>query len=127
MVRLALTFSILFLLAACGGSDTEGGADAGSVPPVAAASGGATDPEKQICLDLVRQAEFEQALEVCLAALQNSPADAELTAALDKAKAETVKLAAAEAAARAAATAAADSAEADAASKLGDAGKDLGQ
>lgn len=140
MVRLIVTFSILFLIAACGGGDTGGNTDASSAPPVSAANSSApkvpatpepaapaTDPQKQSCLDLVGRAHFEKALPVCLAALRNSPADAELTTAVNKAKAETAKMAAAEGAAQAAAAGAMDSAEADAASKLGEAAKEVGE
>ena len=64
-------------------------------------------------LDLVRQAKYQQALPVCLAALEIDPDNQQVRDALDQARAETAKLAAAEAAGG-------DAAE-EATSKLGEA------
>jgi len=130
-MRLALTIIVLALLA-CGGSDTAqtggtdaaataetAGADAPAAPPVAAAPEGSepatpeppANPQAQSCLDLVSQANFQQAIPVCMAALRIDPDNATVQEALSTAKAES---------ATAAADAAAGSAAEEAGSRLGE-------
>jgi hypothetical protein len=75
------------------------------------------DPKVQGCLDLIRQSEYQEALPMCLAALNIDPGNQQVQDAVDKAKAETAKMAAAEAASQAAGEGAAEQAT----SKLGDA------
>jgi hypothetical protein len=115
---------------ACGGSDagdTAGTAQPEKAPPVSSAPEAAktpptpelsTDPQAQRCLDLVRQSKFQEAVPVCLAALDVDPDNAQVKQALDQARTEAAKLAAAEAAAGS-----------EAASELGEAagGMKLGQ
>jgi hypothetical protein len=122
----------LFALIACGGEDTGQTTGPGGAPlaPAAGERAGVPDapeppamphPQVQSCLDLIRQAAFERALPVCLAALSVDPDNEEVKAAVAKARSEAAKLAAAEEAAEGAAE--------DAASKLGEAagGVKLGQ
>jgi len=126
MVRLAIVISV-FALLACGGSETSQTGDAGGAPPVEAAvdetadvpavPAVTVDPKVQSCLDLIRQAEFQQALVVCLAALEIDPDNQQVQDAVATARAEAAKMAAAEAAGGAAAEGAAD----EATSKLGEA------
>ena len=128
MVRLAIVISV-FALLACGGSETSQTGDAGGAPPVEAAvdetadvpavpavPAVTVDPKVQSCLDLIRQAEFQQALVVCLAALEIDPDNQQVQDAVATARAEAAKMAAAEAAGGAAAEGAAD----EATSKLGE-------
>jgi hypothetical protein len=125
MVRLAFVISV-FALFACSGSDEGRTTDAGDAQRVDAAGMERTaapkapepaattevDPKVQSCLDLVRQAEYQQALPVCLAALKIDPDNQQVRDAVDQARAEAAKLAAAEAVGGAAE---------DATSKLGEA------
>ena len=125
MKRLAVIISV-FALVACGGTDsgqtTEagGGPDvsaAGEVSPAAPEAPGievAVDPNVQSCLDLVRQTKFQEALPVCLAALDVDPDNQQVSDAVDQARTETAKVAAAEAVGQAAAEGTAE----DAASQL---------
>ena len=105
MVRVALMIS-LFALIACGGEDTAQTTGPGETPPAAAAGERAVAPEApeppamphpqvESCLDLIRQAAFERALSVCLAALAVDPDNEEVKAAVEKARSEAAKLAAA--------------------------------
>jgi hypothetical protein len=73
------------------------------------------DPKVQGCLDLIRQSKYQEALPVCLAALKVDPDNQQVQDAVDKARAETAKLAAAEAASQAVGEGAAEQAT----SKLG--------
>lgn len=93
--------------------------------PSAPEPSAAVDPQAESCLQLVGDAKFQQAVPVCVAALQADPSNQQVEDALGRAKAETAKLADAQGAAEAAAGSASD----DAASKLGDAtgGMNLGQ
>ena len=134
MVRLIVTF-LVFAMLACGGSDTDqagAGAEpvgAGGAEPVAASGGErasvpetpepsvTVDPKVQGCLDLIRQSKYQEALPVCLAALNVDPDNQQLRDAVDTARAETAKLAAAKAASQAAGEGAAE----EATSKLGEA------
>jgi hypothetical protein len=131
MVRLAIVISV-FALLACGGSDSNQTGDAGGVPPVETAVDedvieipepampeptATVDPKVQSCLDLVSQSQFQQALPVCLAALNVDPDNQQVQDAVAKARTEAAKLAAAEAAG----SAAAEGAAGEAASKLGEA------
>ncbi len=125
MVRLIVTLFV-FAVLACGGSDTP---QTGGAAPVGSSGGErvsvpetpepsvALDPRVQGCLDLVRQAKFQDALPVCLAALKGNPGNQQLEDAVAQARAETAKLAAAQAASQAAGEGAAEGA----ASKLGEA------
>ena len=125
MVRVIVTLFV-FAVLACGESDTG---QTGAAAPVGASGGEragvpetpepsvAVDPKVQGCLDLVRQLKYQEALPVCLAALKVDPGNQQVQDAVDKARAETAKLAAAEAATRAAGEGAAEQAT----SKLGDA------
>ena len=128
MTRLIVTIFVLAVLA-CGGSDTgQTGAAGGAAPGGESASAPETpatpetpepsvtvDPKVQGCLDLIRQSEYQEALPVCLAALESDPGNSQVQAAVDKAKAETAKMAAAEAASQAVGEGAAEQAT----SKLG--------
>ena len=133
MVRLAIVISV-FALLACGGSDSNQAGDAGGVPPVETAveetvdvieipepampePTATVDPNVQSCLDLISQSQFQQALPVCLAALNVDPDNQQVQDAVAKARTEAAKLAAAEAAG----SAAAEGAAGEAASKLGEA------
>jgi hypothetical protein len=115
MVRLAVVISV-FALVACGGSDTS---QTGDAPPVDAAAEEAVvpavpepaapepaatvAPEVQSCLDLIRESEFQQALPVCVAALDIDPDNQQVKDAVAIAGTETAKLVAAEQAGGAAA------------------------
>jgi hypothetical protein len=55
-------------------------------------------PEVASCLSLVKQGEYAAAVDVCLAALRDSPGNAEVESALAKAREETTRQAAAQAA-----------------------------
>jgi len=133
MVRLAIVISV-FALLACGGSDSNQTGDAGGVPPVETAveetvdvieipepampePTATVDPKVQSCLDLISQSQFQQALPVCLAALNVDPDNQQVQDAVAQARTEAAKLAAAEAAG----SAAAEGAAGEAASKLGEA------
>ena len=133
MARLAIIISV-FALLACGGSDSSQTGDASGVPPAEAtmddtaavppvpepavpAPAATVDPKVQSCLDLIGQSQFQQALPVCLAALNVDPNNQQVQDAVSKARTETAKLAAAEAAGSAAAEGAAE----EATSKLGEA------
>ena len=124
MTRLIVTIFV-FAVLACGGSDTgETGAAGGAAPGGESASAPATpepsateDPKVQGCLNLIRQSEYQEALPMCLAALKIDPGNQQVQDAVDKAKAETAKMAAAEAASQAVGEGAAEQAT----SKLGDA------
>lgn len=107
MIRLTVSLlSIALLALACGSGDStsDGGAPAVSAKPGQAAAPPAPskepaaasaqpDPQALGCLDLVAKGRFEQAIAPCEAALKASPANAELKAALDKAKAATKAMA----------------------------------
>jgi len=130
MMRLIVTIFV-FAVLACGGSDT---AQTGDAAP-AGSSGGemaaapdtpepsvTVDPKVQGCLDLIGQSKYQEALPVCLAALKIDSGNEQVQAAVDKAQAETAKMAAAEAATQAAGEGTADQATSqleEAASKLG--------
>lgn len=119
----------LFALVACGSGDTAserttatapppsatGGSAAPSPPPVAAAQPAAEEAEmpreSERCLELIAQASFHRALQVCLEALALDPDNEKVQAAVERAKAETGKVAeAAEKAAGAATDAVEDAA-----------------
>ena len=128
MVRLIVT-SFVFAVLACGGSDTAQTGTADGAAPAAATGGERAsvpetpepsvmvDPKVQGCLDLIRQSKYQEALPVCLAALNIDPGNQQLQDAVDQARAETAKLAAAEAASQAVGEGAAE----EATSKLGEA------
>jgi hypothetical protein len=124
MLRLAIVLSV-FALLACGGSETSQTGDAGEALPVeetvdviAIPEPAVTvDPKVQSCLDLVRRVRFQQALVVCLAALEIDPDNQQVQDAVATARAETAKLAAAQAAGAATAEGAAE----EATSQLGEA------
>jgi hypothetical protein len=141
MVRLAIVMSV-FALLACGASETSETGDAGDAATAGAAveekaaapemeePAAVVNPKAQSCLDLIARAEFQQALTVCLAALKIDPDNQELQDAVNTARTETAKLAAAQEAAGAAAEGAAEGAAEEATSKLGEATggmPDLGQ
>jgi len=119
MSKVLFAISIMTLLA-CGSGDSDSGAtgSASDAPPVSAtaptggdvkAAGGeqvkAEAPEIRSCISLVASRDFEGALPVCLKAASIDAENAEVQAALAKAKAETAKEAATGAAADAAANA----------------------
>lgn len=119
MSKVLFAISLMTLLA-CGSGDSDSGAtgSASDAPPVSAtaptgsdvkAAGGeqvkAAAPEIQSCINLVASGDFEGALPVCLKAASIDAENAEVKAALAKAKAETAKEAATGAAAEAAADA----------------------
>jgi hypothetical protein len=116
MTRLAVIF-FAFAVLACGGQEagtgdteappvsTEGGAAPGETPTPTVS----VDPQVASCLDLVRRAQFQQALPVCLAALDAEPDNQEVSAALDKARSESAKVADAQQAAEGAAAGGASS------------------
>jgi hypothetical protein len=119
MKRLAVTLSMLALLA-CGGTETAQTTGSEAVPPVSAEGEAAPAPELPeptaalepapevaSCLNLIRQQRFQEALPICLAALEVDPDNLEVQAAVEQAQSETAKLAAAEAAASAPSEAAA--------------------
>jgi hypothetical protein len=131
MVKLAVMISV-FALVACGGSDTPQTGDAGGAPPVDAAAEKAPvvpampkpaapepavseAPEVKSCLDLIRQSEFQQALPVCVAALDIDPDNQQVKDAVALAGTESAKSLAAEKAAGAVAGGTAE----EATSKLG--------
>jgi type IV secretory pathway VirB10-like protein len=130
MVRLAVMIFVLALFA-CGDSDTGTTGDATGAAPMAATSPeGAkapeapppapavtANPQAQSCLDLIGQAKFQQALPICIAALEIDPSNQQLEAAVETARAESASLLAAEAAGQAAVEGAAE----DASAKLGEA------
>jgi hypothetical protein len=116
MSRLAVSFSVVVLMLAvmaCGGSDRPATPESATAPPVSSQGTGAapaapaapapvavepeTDPQAESCLSLVGQAKFQEALPVCTAALRNNPGNQQVQGALDQAKAETAKMAAASA------------------------------
>jgi hypothetical protein len=137
MVRLAIAIS-LFALLACGGSETKEtgtAGEAGKTPAVGTAvekakgsemekPAATVDPKVQSCLDLVRSAQYQQALAVCLAAQEIDPSNQQVQEAVNTARAETGKLAGAQQAAgpaEGAAKEAAGAAAGGATSKLGEA------
>jgi len=112
MTKIAITILAVAMLA-CGGSDTAPTGDTGETgdaPPVSATGGGsagapeaapppaptaaAVHPQVESCLDLIRKAEFEAALPVCLAALDFEPDNQEVRDAVEQARTEAAKLAA---------------------------------
>ena len=124
MRRLAVTLSMLALLA-CGGTDTAQTSGSEGLLPVSAA--GETAPAPEIpeptaaleaapevasCLNLIRQQRFQEALPTCLAALEIDPDNVEVQAAVEQAQSEAAKLAAAETAGSAPSEAAAQAEEA---------------
>jgi len=125
MRRLAVTLSMLALLA-CGGTDTAQTSGSEGLPPVSAAGETAAPapeipeptaalepaPEVASCLNLIRQQLFQEALPTCLAALEIDPDNVEVQAAVEQAQSEATKLAAAEAAGSAPSEAAAQAQEA---------------
>jgi len=128
MRRLAVTLSILALLA-CGGTETAQTSGSEAIPPVSAAGEAApapdipeptaaveVAPEVASCLNLIQQQRFQEALPACLAALEADPDNLELQAAAEQAQSEAGKLAAAEAA---------ESAPSEAAAQLDEAAKAL--
>jgi len=130
-MRLIVTVFV-FAILACGGSDTAPTGDAAPVGssgdemaavPDTPEPPATVDPKVQGCLDLIRQSKYQEALPVCLAALKVDPGNQQVQAAVDKAQAETAKMAAAEAATQAAGEGAADQAT----SQLGEAAGKLGQ
>ncbi len=135
MVRLVVTFFV-FAMVACGGSDTgqtggaadvgASGAERASVPETPEPSA-TVDPKVQGCLDLIRQLKYQEALPVCLAALNIDPDNQQVQDAVDKARAETAKLAAAEAATQAAGEGAAEAATSKLGGATGGLADDLGQ
>jgi hypothetical protein len=135
MLRLKISLLSLSLLAlACGGGEStpsgeapdvstqgsEAAAPAAPKPaaqataptgaPTAAAPSAAPDPQAVSCLDLVSRSRFQEAIAPCTAAVAANPHDAELKAALDKAKAQAAGVANAKAAAGATAQGAANEA-----------------
>ena len=131
MMRLIVTLFV-FAVLACGGSDTGQTGDAGSAAPAGKSASApetrgarpatpepsvTVDPKVQGCLDLIRQSKYQEALPVCLAALKVDPGNQQVQDAVDKARAETAKMAAAEAASQAVGEGAAEQAT----SKLGEA------
>ena len=107
MVRLILVMAA-FALVACGDAETgqTGSAPEAEAPavsatapraataprsaeaPVSAVAPGTTDVNVQRCLDLVAQSRFAGALPVCLQALQADPDNADVQAAVERARAE---------------------------------------
>jgi len=130
MVRL-IVIVFVFAVLACGGSDTGQTDEAGAVAPAAKsaaapakpapaptpAASAKADPKVEGCLDLVRRGKYEPAVPLCLAALEIDPDNQQVRDAVDKARAETAKMAASKAATEAAGGAAAE----QGASKLGEA------
>jgi hypothetical protein len=94
MTRLAVIF-FAFAVLACGGQ--EAGTGDTEAPPVSTEGGAAPG------------AQFQQALPVCLAALDAEPDNQEVSAALDKARSESAKVADAQQAAEGAAAGGASS------------------
>ncbi|MBW2363068.1 MAG: hypothetical protein JRG84_19390 [Deltaproteobacteria bacterium] len=92
---------IVFALFACGEQDVQQGAAEAELATVDAAGGRASeaaipeppplDAEQQAakCLELVGADRFAEAFEVCLAALETSPQDEQIQAAVERAKAES--------------------------------------
>jgi hypothetical protein len=91
-------------------------AKAVEAPKAVATEAAAEDPQARSCLDLIAAGSFQEALPVCLAALEANPANQQLRDAVDQARVETGKLAA---------DAAADAAQQEATSQLGEAAKGL--
>jgi len=138
MVRLTVILFV-FAVLACGGSDTGNTEEAGGAAPAAKsaaapekpapstmpAASAETDPKVEGCLDLVRRGKYEPAVPLCLAALKIDPNNQQVRDAVDKARAETAKMAASKAATGAASGAAAEAAGGAAAeqgaAKLGEA------
>ena len=99
MRRLAVTLSMLALLA-CGGTDTAQTSGSEGLPPVSAAGETAAPapeipeptaalepaPEVASCLNLIRQQRFQEALPTCLAALEIDPDNVEVQAAVEQAQ-----------------------------------------
>lgn len=126
------TAAVLFLaLVACGGQDTAqtsagsdvagdesmpaeemGALPAVSTPPPSAAP----DPKVASCLGSVREGKFAEAIPICTEAIGADPDNAEVRAALDKAKSQV-----------ASADAARQAAEGAASGAAGDAAKQLGE
>ncbi len=119
MSKVLFAISLMTLLA-CGSGDSDTGAagSASDTPPVSAAAPASGDvkaaggeqvkaeaPEIRSCISLVASGDFEGALPVCVKAASIDAENAEVKAALAKAKAETAKEAATGAAAGAAADA----------------------
>ena len=136
MSRLVVLFFVL-ALAACSGSETSDTPTTAEPPAVETAAPAAApkaaeapmaaetpkaveatpeDPQARSCLDLIAAGSFQQALPVCLAALEANPANQQLRDAVDQARAETGKLAAGEAA---------GAVQEESASQLGEAAKGL--
>jgi hypothetical protein len=125
MMRLIVTLFV-FAVLACGGSDT---AQTGGAEPMGASGGErasvpetpepsvAANPKVQGCLDLIRQSKYQEALPVCIAAGRANPGNQQVKDAVDTARAEIAKRAAAQAASQAVGEGAAEQAT----SKLGEA------
>lgn len=111
--------AIFLLTVACGGQESGDKASVGepTAPaasqsgsePAASAKQAAEEPVEEAvptevtsCLSLVKQGEYRQAVDVCLAALNVDPGNADVEAALAKARDEAAKSAAADAASGAA-------------------------
>jgi len=119
-----IVVAIFLLMVACGGQESGDKASVGE-PTTPAASQSGSEPaagakqaaqepvaqepvEKEVpaevtsCLSLVKQGEYRQAVDVCLAALKVDPGNTDVEAALAKARDEAAKTAAADAASGAA-------------------------
>ncbi|MBW2270445.1 MAG: hypothetical protein JRH16_17915 [Deltaproteobacteria bacterium] len=94
---------IVFALFACGEQDEQQGSAEGELSTVDAAEAGAGAPEVEVpeisslaadlqaarCLELMSADRFAEAFSVCLAALETSPEDEQIKAAVERAKAES--------------------------------------
>ncbi len=121
-LRLGVGIALLVLLACGSGESTTAGGDAGGA--TGASAGGSAQPDvssappaatgttpAQSCLDLVGRAEFTRALPVCIEAAKADPTNAQVQAALARARSATGSAAAsAQGAAEGAAGAASDAA-----------------
>jgi len=114
-----LVIGLFSMLVACGAQDSGSPATGGEAAPAVSTDSGASGgsgapggsaaveaeapaaPEQPAmvtsCLSLVKQAEYRQAVDVCIAALKDSPGNQDVEAALTKAREETARMAAAEA------------------------------
>lgn len=139
-MRLMVIVLTPLMLIACGSQDSGTGAAGGDATPAVSAE--STEPaaveveetveveevavpsEVTSCLSLVKQGEFKQAVDACLAALDADPDNSDVKAALSQAREQVAKLATADAAGMAgeaateAATDAATGAAAEAAGEL---------
>jgi hypothetical protein len=96
-MRRIFVATLIVGLAACGGSEGDGGSPGASAPAGgtgAAEATAQTHPDVESCLDLVSQAKFSEAVTVCARAATLDPDNQEVRDALATARREAAAMAA---------------------------------